>query len=607
MVSQSHLNILFRNVNTLTHDKLLAVRASFDSDIYGFAETRQSEFRMQEYALDGYDRFIKSRPPSSRSSNRVFGGVAVFFKRSLAPGIRLISTPTPDILWIQLTYNFFGFNKDVFLAIIYFPPSASPWYKQIGFDLFDELSREIQYFSLRGSVLILGDFNAKTSISLGSQIVHAPDVNEPYLPIGNNLDGISRISKDSAAIDNFGRSLLELCTNLKLTILNGCVGTDKDLGSFTFHKEFTSDPTQESVIDYGIASIDLLGSICDFEILLNSDEISDHRPLVLHLSSGFDPIQIQSTPQQFGKKLMWNPRLKNQYQTKLVNFWVLHTFAFNLCLSDETIGFDTRVKNATALLLQSIRNSAQSKTSDHNRQKNRNSNPPWWNRCCQKLYDAYSAAVRKCRRINSLSNCTLRKSKHAEFVKYFRQQRNIYRRLMGEKLGNLSQSNPKNFWRILKPRNQPENVVHSDELFRHYKNLLQPNADISTEGALLEEVDDFISGEHTVETLDVDISVIECQKALKKLCSGKAPGLDQISVEFLKHGGPILIPFLTKLFNFIFKYGCYPQEWATAVIFSIFNQGIKMIQIITAESHFYHPLANFLKVFSKLEFVFGKM
>lgn len=53
-------------------------------------------------------------------------------------------------------------------------------------------------------------------------------------------------------------------------------------------------------------------------------------------------------------------------------------------------------------------------------------------------------------------------------------------------------------------------------------------------------------------------------KSPKKLCSGKATGLDQVSVDFLKHGGPILVPLLTKLFHCIFNIfnsGCYPKDW----------------------------------------------
>jgi Reverse transcriptase (RNA-dependent DNA polymerase) len=59
------------------------------------------------------------------------------------------------------------------------------------------------------------------------------------------------------------------------------------------------------------------------------------------------------------------------------------------------------------------------------------------------------------------------------------------------------------------------------------------------------------------------------------LSNGKAPGLDQVNAEFLKHGAPILAPLLVKLFNFILNSGCYPKEWAHAIICSIYKSGDK--------------------------------
>ncbi|HEY6436402.1 MAG TPA: reverse transcriptase family protein, partial [Ignavibacteriaceae bacterium] len=109
----------------------------------------------------------------------------------------------------------------------------------------------------------------------------------------------------------------------------------------------------------------------------------------------------------------------------------------------------------------------------------------------------------------------------------------------------------------------------------HYKNLLQPNLLLPAEQILCDEVDRFINDEHTVELFDAEISITECEKALKKLSTGKAPGVDQMPYEFIKAGGPILIPYLTKIFNQILHSGIYPKEWALAIICSIFKSGDK--------------------------------
>lgn len=54
---------------------------------------------------------------------------------------------------------------------------------------------------------------------------------------------------------------------------------------------------------------------------------------------------------------------------------------------------------------------------------------------------------------------------------------------------------------------------------------------------------------------------------------GKAPGLDEISVEFLKTAESIVTPFLTKLFNRLFETGYFPEEWSRSVIVPLFKKG----------------------------------
>lgn len=72
-----------------------------------------------------------------------------------------------------------------------------------------------------------------------------------------------------------------MCASLNVIILNGCVGRDKYDGNFTFHKCLVTGQVQKSVIDYAIASFNLAPSVGNFEVLVDSDDISDHRPLVV--------------------------------------------------------------------------------------------------------------------------------------------------------------------------------------------------------------------------------------------------------------------------------------------------------------------------------------
>jgi hypothetical protein len=182
--------------------------------------------------------------------------------------------------------------------------------------------------------------------------------------------------------------------------------------------------------------------------------------------------------------------------------------------------------------------------------------------------------VYKCRHCNNPNNSALRRRVHADFKKYFRRQKSLYYKQISQKLGNLSTGNPKQFWRLLKLK-PVEAGASPEELFSYYKNLLHSISGIPGEAVLSEETERFINEDHIVDILDTDITDLECHKVLKKLSNGKAPGLDQVNVELLKHGAPILVPLLVQLFNFILKTGRYPKEWAHAIICSIYKSGDK--------------------------------
>ncbi len=573
----SNFTILFLNINSLSNEKLLEIQALNNSDIICLAETRQSESRLKEFSLKGYEVYYKCRSPRSLSANRVHGGVATFIKSTLMQGIKLINSSLPDVLWLKLNKDFFNLDKDIFLATIYLPPLHSHWYDNLGYDIFDELGIEILEFSQKGMILLAGDFNAKTANETGLPLPQDMDPNEPYLPTGVHEVNFYRMSKDNNPIDPFGRSLLDICNNLSLVILNGNVGTDKNIGSFTFQRKLYNGKLQQSVIDYMIASLDLLPLISEFEIIPHPANISDHFALILSLKANLVPRRPQSTPISTEANIHWHPQLENQYLIKLEQYWESHATNFRQVLEDKTLETGLKIKELTGMLLQSIKESTKRINPDSGQPKTHKKpkNPPWWNEQCQKLYKEYTKAIHKCRQKNSLTNCELRKRRHAEFTRLFRRQRNMYYRQLATKLSNLSTNRPKDFWRLLKNQKQTEVDIDPLILLNHYKNLLQPETALPVENGILEEIGKFETEGPGVEALDAEISVTECKKALKRLVNGKSPGLDRIPYEYLKTGSLILSPFLTKLFNCILQSGCYPSEWTQAIICSIYKAGDK--------------------------------
>ena len=56
------------------------------------------------------------------------------------------------------------------------------------------------------------------------------------------------------------------------------------------------------------------------------------------------------------------------------------------------------------------------------------------------------------------------------------------------------------------------------------------------------------------------ITADEISKAIKKLKNHKAPGVDEIVNEHLKHSISLMLPLYVKLFNVVFDTGVIPDS-----------------------------------------------
>ena len=64
-----------------------------------------------------------------------------------------------------------------------------------------------------------------------------------------------------------------------------------------------------------------------------------------------------------------------------------------------------------------------------------------------------------------------------------------------------------------------------------------------------------------LEIINRNISIEEIEYAIKKLKSGKAPGIDRIPVEFIKETVHVIKYELQYLYNYILSYEIYPESW----------------------------------------------
>jgi hypothetical protein len=152
--------------------------------------------------------------------------------------------------------------------------------------LFDNIAVEVGMIQdLGGNILLIGDFNARTSATddyadCRYSIDHMPDT----LPLGNDFPKVlpEQHNSDKGGLKGWHNEFLDFCRSLILFILNGRI-TGNESGECTYFANGGSN-----LVDYMVASPALFdcatslvvhkcplfcGKGCDF----------DHRPLSLNL------------------------------------------------------------------------------------------------------------------------------------------------------------------------------------------------------------------------------------------------------------------------------------------------------------------------------------
>lgn len=88
--------------------------------------------------------------------------------------------------------------------------------------------------------------------------------------------------------------------------------------------------------------------------------------------------------------------------------------------------------------------------------------------------------------------------------------------------------------------------------------------------------------------LKYEVSESEVDQAVNSLKLRKAPGIDSIQAEHLKHGDNKVIFYLCKLFNGIIKCGAIPSEWKKVSLSQYIKETIKQktLPIATDQYHY---------------------
>ncbi|MEL7302024.1 MAG: reverse transcriptase family protein, partial [Pseudomonadota bacterium] len=175
------------------------------------------------------------------------------------------------------------------------------------------------------------------------------------------------------------------------------------------------------------------------------------------------------------------------------------------------------------------------------------------------------------------------KRKKQEVKRTVREKQNVADERLGQCLSKNFRENKKLFWsgvnRERKSREQLDvrikdadgNVVTEeravlDRWSEYYEQLL--NVDDGRAAVL---TDARVCGINENMRLQMEVSLEDVRKAVKKLKKGKAPGVDGITSEMLCFGGDSVLEWLTRVCRVCMTEGVVPKDWQKAIIVPLYK------------------------------------
>jgi exonuclease III len=395
-----------------------------------------------------FEEYVKMAVWNKAAENgKGHGGIMVLVKKKKG---RLIQLEREDsnkqFIWFKISEN----GNIIRIAACYFAPQVSKTYKSRGLDHkdpFAALKNDIAAYSQLSEVLIVGDFNARTTCEQASILRCKEDCNPIWLTEERNHQW-TRVSEDNKSSNFFGEQLLTLCGAFDLVICNG-VARWANSGNFTCNTY-----NGASVVDYAICS----HGLCEkMEEVLIGEQLwelkSDHKPIYLSLT--------WAEQQQHGTK---NQHIRQPPSKGRILLTQKNCNTFKIALKRL---FNKEKIPSQGLHSHELTNLIQSALTECKRAKNRKSETNCFP--VNVWFDEECKTTRK----------TLKESSHKEisikaYKQIVRKKKVDFMISRREELIFLGKNNPKLFWKELQTRKkQTENNITAYQWFEYAKQLYE--------------------------------------------------------------------------------------------------------------------------------------
>jgi hypothetical protein len=434
---------------------------------------------------------------------------------------------------------------------------------------FDTIEQFVRKYVELGSVLIMGDLNARCGEA--NDFLNVTDF-EKYINVISNGDSCehsfnlpNRFTMDQT-VNTSGKKLLELCHSSPIKIVNGRLGDDAGIGSFTF----VSDKGC-SLIDYALCSYNLFSIIQDF-IVHDFQTCSTHAPIEIKFSVDKYCNEQYEHVYMSNEKLVWNDEKISDFKNELTsNIDNLVEYVNNITTNtvDVNVGIDILSKS-----LYDIAFKVFGKNKSYRKSYNRKYKSPWYNNSCERARREFCSANRLYYKNKTLTNRHIMINCKKRYKQEKKKAFNIYNNNEKIKFHDLARNDPQRFWKEIKKfknKNPNRTNISTNEFYEYFKELFSDSEVFANN-----EVENGLSGiinDISIEQLDSDFNLDEVKKAIKHLKKEKSAGVDRLISEIFIEGIDILAPILCTLFNYLFTYSIYPESWALGTIVPVPKKG----------------------------------
>ncbi len=555
-------------------------------DVCLLQETKLSKCDVTVSEFDEFKSFHKIREKGSG------GGLTVLIKNHLYVNkfVEVIETNNQHVMWVRISKDFIGLEKNVYVGNVYVPPEGSRYGDVEHF--VDIESEWVDICANDDSFLILGgDFNSHSgnlndlvefdNYVFDESFIDSQD--ELWLSYDNlralNFD-LQRYNTCKQRVNNFGNRLVEMCKNLNLLIANGRLGSDRGIGACTW-KEIAVD-------DYVLASARLFPVFDSFNVWEFNPLFSDgHSVIDFSLKTVSSESSNTSVPvddnvtrntKAYGK---WKPESSNIFvncldneQIYSVNMMLDGILQKNFCSRAEV---DEVTNSVNGILLNAAKATNPPFVPNiHKTDGRRARTRP--RKCvnCVSLKREFTASQNTYRRDRCNRNRAVMYTNLKKYKKHVKACVKKEKKKFVDSLRSIE--NPREFWKVLGNKSKKSEKVTADvnALYEHFRALNQKVVD-NGEANADESVDDNNDRSVELEALNADCTEDEVRRCLSSLKLNKACGLDQVTNEFIKCSEEKMVKTYVKLFNVILKFSVVPECWSKGMIIPIYkNKGDKV-------------------------------